>query len=371
MTESIDAMDILTAGIALAVAVLVGLVLRLALGWVGGRLRRTRWAGDEIIARVLGGTVLGVAVVVGLWATAVSLPLRPGVRTGVDRSLVVALILVGTVFAARLAGELIRSAALARAGIAPSATIFVNVSRILIFVIGALVLLGSLGISIAPLLTALGVGGLAVALALQDTLSNLFAGIHILASKKVEPGDFVQLDSGEEGYIVDINWRNTTVRQLPNNLVIVPNAKLASAIVTNFYRPEQELSVLVQVGVSYDSDLTQVERVTIDVAGDVMREVDGGVPEHEPFIRYHTFGDSSIDFSVILRAREYTDRFLIIHEFIKRLHERYRRESIQIPFPIRTVVLADSAGDRSRHALPTGNGASDGARRARDAGPTP
>jgi len=138
---------------------------------------------------------------------------------------------------------------------------------------------------------------------------------------------------------MDISWRNTTIRQLPNNVVIVPNSKLASIIVTNYYLPQQEMSVLVQVGVGYDSDLEKVEKVTIEVAKEVMREVPGGVPEFEPFIRYHTFGDFSIDFTVILRAREFVDQYLVKHEFIKRLHRRYQQEGIEIPFPIRTIYM--------------------------------
>lgn len=139
-----------------------------------------------------------------------------------------------------------------------------------------------------------------------------------------------------------MNWRNTTIRMLPNNMVVVPNAKIASAIVTNYCLPEQEMSVLVQVGISYASDLEKVERVTIEVAQGVMKEVPGGVPEFEPFIRYHTFGDFSINFTVILRVKEFVDHYLVKHEFIKRLHKRYAKEGIEIPFPIRTVYLKDT-----------------------------
>ena len=92
------------------------------------------------------------------------------------------------------------------------------------------------------------------------------------------------------------------------------------------------------VGVDYDSDLEHVERVTCDVARDVMRTVPGAVAQFEPFIRYHTFGESSIDFTVILRASEFVDQYLVKHEFVKRLHQRYRQEGITIPFPIRTLV---------------------------------
>jgi small-conductance mechanosensitive channel len=147
------------------------------------------------------------------------------------------------------------------------------------------------------------------------------------------------LESGQEGYVTQIGWRSTRIRMLPNNILIVPNSKLVSSQITNFYLPETEMAVLVQVGVSYQSDLEKVESVTIGVAKEVLQEVNGGVKEFEPFIRYHTFSDFSINFTVILRAKEYVSKYLIIHEFIKRLHRRYQLEGIEIPFPIRTVYM--------------------------------
>jgi small-conductance mechanosensitive channel len=208
-----------------------------------------------------------------------------------------------------------------------------------VYIIGILVLLQSLGISIAPILTALGVGGLAVALALQDTLSNLFAGIHMVASRKIRPGDYVELDGGREGYVEDITWRYTTIRTLSNNMVIIPNAKLASSVATNFALPDREIAISVDVGVAYESDLEKVESVTLEVAREVMEEVEGGVPGSEPSIRYRKFDDSSIGFSVNLRAKEFTNQYFIRHAFIKRLHKRYRAEGIDIPFPIRTIRM--------------------------------
>jgi len=221
----------------------------------------------------------------------------------------------------------------------PKISIFKIIIKVVIYFIGFILILNTLNISITPFITSLGIAGLVVGLALQDTLSNFFAGLYILISKKIKPGDYISLDSGIEGYVEDITWRNTTIRQLPNNIVIVPNSKLASSIITNYYLPEKELAVLVQVGVSYNSDLEKVEKVTIEVAKEVMKEVPGGVPNFEPFIRYHTFGDFSINFTVILRAQTYVDRYLVTHEFIKRLHKRYKEEGIEIPFPIRTVYL--------------------------------
>jgi small-conductance mechanosensitive channel len=218
-----------------------------------------------------------------------------------------------------------------------SGNIFKTLFRILVLVIGGLIILDSLGISITPLIASLGVGSVAIALALQDTLSNIFAGIHILVDKPIKVGDYVRLESGENGYVTTIGWRSTRIRMLPNNEIIIPNSKLANTQIINYHAPQQELSVLVEVGVSYESDLEYVEKVTIEVAKETLKEVEGGVSDFEPFIRYHTFDNFSINFTVILRAREYVNHYLIKHEFIKRLHKRYNKEGIVIPFPITTL----------------------------------
>ncbi|MFN3947612.1 MAG: mechanosensitive ion channel family protein, partial [Aquificaceae bacterium] len=199
-----------------------------------------------------------------------------------------------------------------------------------------------IGIAITPILTALGVGGLAVALALRDTLENLFAGFHILASRQIKVGDYVRLSSGEEGFVEDITWRNTLIRQPSNNIIIVPNSNLSTSIVTNFHMPQPELSVIIPVGVSYDSDLEKVERITLEVAKQVQREVEGAVPDFEPLVRFFQFGDFSINFNVVLRAKDFPSQHLLRSEFIKRLKKRYEEEGIKIPFPTREVYLASS-----------------------------
>jgi small-conductance mechanosensitive channel len=340
VTEAINLHDWITAIIEVAAGALAGLGIRVILRTLARHTLARHWQEDDLIFALPRMLLPWGAVLIGLWSAALSLPLGSGVRADVDHGLLALAVLAVTLGAARVAADAVQAGARAHTGVSGSATIFVNITRVIVLSIGLLILLASLGVSITPLLTALGVGGLAVALALQDTLTNLFAGVHILASGKVRPGDFIMLDSGHEGYVVDTNWRNTTIRQLPNNLVIVPNASLAAAIMTNYHRPEPESSVTVQVGVGYDCDLDHVEQVTIDVGREVMQEVEGAVPAHEPVIRYHTFADSSINFSVLLRTSEVTKQYLIVHEFIKRLHRRYRVEGIEIPYPIRTVVPA-------------------------------
>lgn len=217
------------------------------------------------------------------------------------------------------------------------ASIFTNVTILIAFIVGILMILQTCEIPITPVLTALGVGGLAVALALQDTLSNIFAGLHIIASKGIRPGDFIKLDTGQEGYVIDVTWRNTIVRELSNNMVIIPNAKLASNIITNYYQPDKEMSLIVPVRVSYDSDLDRVEKITYEVGKEILQTITGGVTTYEPRVYYSTFGESGIEFRVILRIQEYSNQFLIKHEFIKKLFKRYKQEGIKIPFPVITV----------------------------------
>ncbi|NPV61068.1 MAG: mechanosensitive ion channel [Methanotrichaceae archaeon] len=112
-------------------------------------------------------------------------------------------------------------------------------------------------------------------------------------------------------------------------------------IITNYRLLETQMSLLVDVGVSYDSNLDDVERITLDVARDVMKDVPGGIPEFKPLLRYKNFGESSIDLTVILRVADYAQQFPVRHEFMKQLFKRYGQEGIEIPYPIRTVYFKE------------------------------
>ncbi|MBI3615798.1 MAG: mechanosensitive ion channel family protein [Candidatus Omnitrophica bacterium] len=255
----------------------------------------------------------------------------------------VAWILFLTVVSLRLADRLIQKHGAKLSAALPLTSLTQGLAKGIIWGIGGLILLDAFGISITPLLAALGVGGLAVALGLQDTLTNLFSGIYITIARKIRVGDYIKLDTGEEGYVVDIAWRSTRIRSLSNNLIIVPNTKLAQAIVTNYDLPTQDQAVLVELGIDYGSDLEKVERVTSEVAKEVMRQVAGGVPSFEPFVRYHTFSDAGIQFTVILRGSTFVDQYLVKHEFLKRIHRRYAKEGITLPSSLRTLILNSSA----------------------------
>ena len=141
----------------------------------------------------------------------------------------------------RVAGDMVRNFGDQIPGAVPVTTLSQNLAQLAVLILGILVGLRVIGIEVTPILTALGVGGLAVALALQDTLSNLFAGFYISVARQIRLGDYIKLNTGEEGYVTDISWRATAMRDLNNNMVIVPNAKLAQSNVTNYYLPERRM----------------------------------------------------------------------------------------------------------------------------------
>ena len=230
----------------------------------------------------------------------------------------------------------------------PKTTLLNSILIGIIYAMGLLVILQYYGISIAPILTAAGVGGMAVALALQETLANIFSGLHLILSKQLRIGDYIRLGTGEEGRVTDITWRFTTIIPLgASNTIVIPNKTIAGANITNFSLPTQSINVKIPVGVSYDSDLAHVERVTIETAKEVLARVDNN-PNAAPLVRFTTFGDSSIDFLVILPSSVFDHQGLIQHEFIKALTERYRTEGIDIPYPIRTLIQEREDSEKPR-----------------------
>ena len=209
-----------------------------------------------------------------------------------------------------------------------------NVIRIVVIVLGALVIAGVFNYNITPYLTALGVGGLAVALALQDPLSNLFAGIVMSASGQVRLGEYVKLDSGVEGYVLDFNWRATSIRLLSGSVAIVPNAKLAQSTVTNFHQPSRDVGISIEVVVDYGNDLSLVERLAVDVATRVAVDVPGVAAGTRPSVRFQSFTPAGITLVIGMRSVEFPDQFAIKHELIKRLHERLTEAGVAFRPPV-------------------------------------
>ncbi|MDR1942470.1 MAG: mechanosensitive ion channel family protein [Endomicrobium sp.] len=220
-----------------------------------------------------------------------------------------------------------------------SETISVNVIKFTIIFAGAVVILNQLGIKLTPILTALGVGSLAVALALQDTLGNFFAGINIAASGHIMRGDYIHLDSGQEGTVEEINWRSISIREMSNTLISVPNTKIAASIIKRFNYRNSEVTASVKCAVSYGSDLDKVEKTAVEAAYEIIKSDSGGVKTYIPVVRFSEFADSSINFDLYFRIKDVYCRGKITHLIIKNIKKKFDEEKIDIPFPQRVVYL--------------------------------
>ncbi len=215
---------------------------------------------------------------------------------------------------------------------------------LVIYVVGGLMLLDYVGVDITAAIAGLGIGGIAVALALQSTLANFFAGTQLVSDRVIQVGDYIELDDGTRGYVTIVGWRSTRIRTPFNNLVIIPNSRIANSVITNYQGPTMDLGVIVSCGVSYDSDLAHVERIALDVARAVLNDLDEVVKTFDPWFGFERFGDSNIDFWVWMQATDRSASFKLQSELIKKLHARLNKEGITINYPVRRLVYDNPDG---------------------------
>ena len=202
-------------------------------------------------------------------------------------------------------------------------------------------------IEISPLLATLGIGGIAIALAAQPTLSNYFAGTYVISEGEIEPGDFIEIEGGPSGFVEDISWRSTKLRSRFNNLIIIPNSMMSDNMITNYSCPALAMNVIVNGGVSYSSDLQQVEDILMDVARQIVIESEHAVTETEPRSGFSNFGDSNIDFWVFIQATDRAGSFQLKSQLIKEIHRRFNEAGIVINYPMRHLVVDESPEDET------------------------
>lgn len=301
--------------------------------------QKTAWEFDNIIISATRGPFLLWVVAVGIYLALEFSQLPEDWVASLGKALLAIVALSMTLVLANIVSALVQRAAVRGEVEAPATSLTRNLVRWGIILLGLLFVLNALEVPITPLLTALGIGSLAVALALQDTLTNLFAGFNVSLARQVRLGDYIKLDSGQEGYVTDINWRTTSIQDSSNNLIIIPNAKLGQSIITNYYMPDQPVTIRIPVSVSYDSDPEHVERVLLDVGRRAMQEMPQLAQDFGPVVRFTNMGDFSLDFLLVLRVQTFNDQFSAQHELRKRIFKRLREEKIEIPFPVRTVYL--------------------------------
>ncbi len=299
------------------------------------------WAGTEINL----GDMLVESMPIVLWSLILGIHLAlqnsdiPRVYLRyVPKTLAVLWIVSLTVAASRLAGRLVQFYGGRVTGAQSVTSITRRLAQIAMVAMGIAALLRIFDVSLTPILTTLGVGGLAVALALQDTLSNLFAGFYVSISGLVHIGDYIKLNTGEEGYITDINWRCTMMRN-GNNLIVVPNSKLGQAIYTNYNLPDRRYGLSISISVGYDSDVDLVEKILVSEATAAVADLKGLVADPPPSVLFNSGpGEFALTFQVNFNVDEFGSQYAVQSELRKRLFRRLKSEGITMPAP-RSILL--------------------------------
>jgi small-conductance mechanosensitive channel len=305
--------------------------------------KKTKTVLDDLIVKAINRPLLIGIVLVGFYIALTEVSFLSTYAAELELGFSIIFILLGAVTVVRIGNAIIEwymTELSAKTKTKADEQFMPIVQKVLYGVIGLLAIfwiLGQMGVEITTLIAAMGIGGLAVALALQDTLKEFFAGTHVIVDRPIRIGDYVELESGERGYVRDISWRSTKIEMLGSNMMVIPNSKIAASKLINYDMPSKEMSVVITVGVSYNSDLEKVEDLTVKVAKEVLKKTEGGKGDFEPFIRYKEFGDSNIMFSVILRVHTFVDRYRLTHEFIKALKKAYDKAGVEISWPVRKV----------------------------------
>lgn len=356
----IDVVDVVLVSVSLIIPIVIGV----AISRILARIAKVASDRNNLNARDTGLYSLRLPILLLSWVVAIyvaSLILRAWEVDAlkhvnwlrIEDWLIALAIAIGFFGIYRFVVNTLRSIAIVK-GKDPGELILINkVFGAIAFGLALVSILGQLGVNIGPVLASLGIAGLAVALALQDTLGNYFAGITIALDKPFKPGDFIRMESGQEGFVDQIGWRSTRIKPFAETYITVPNSKLTTSIVTNTTAPDLAVRVYVDCGVSYSSNLDEVEQVCKEVGKEVLNNVPGADTDFEPIVRFKEFGESNINFTVILRTRTFESSFVLKHEYIKAIHKAFNKKGIVINYPVRHLVGLTSEEPLKKSTEPT------------------
>ncbi len=314
-------------------------VARLSLRFVLLKLtQKTKSEVDDILIRAVKSVVTYLIPVIGLMLALTPLALQTSIPERILFSFLVVLLMRA---ALNLVDDmskwlektwLERTASTLDEGLLP---LLRKVVKTGVAVLGLLIILGKWEVQIAPLLGALGVGGLAIALALNSSLSNIFAGIQLILDRSINVGDKVQLESGETGVLMDIGLRTTLMRTYDNEVISLPNSQLANARIKNYTKPDATIRVGVNFAVAYGSDVSEVKRVVLDA----ISQLDDILPEPGPQVLFLNMSEFSLDMCGRVWVDDFNKQFARKLEMTELIYNTLKKSDIEIPFPTRTVYM--------------------------------
>jgi small-conductance mechanosensitive channel len=319
----------------------VGLVVLALLAARAGRALTGRW----LKSRPAVATPIACAVVVGglHWVPDLALPGRLG--RWLAGALDIAFVFACALVIARITVAAVTEYAAKHPSMKPAVGVARVSVRLLVGALAVIMALDSVGVPVTPLLTTLGVGSLAVALALQETLANFFAGLYLLADRPVRAGDYIKIDAAAgEGYVESIGWRSARLRTLGNNTIIVPNQKLSQAILTNFHLPAAPVGMTVNITIAHDADAAKVEGILNDELTRTQAELPALIGG-KPAARLADLTESGQLWACGIEVAEVQLQAPAGHEVRKRLLDRLHREGIRLGVPARVLREAPQDGE--------------------------
>jgi MscS family membrane protein len=300
--------------------------------------QKTKTEVDDILIRAVKNVVTYSIPVIGLMVALTPLALQTAIPERILFSFLAVLLMRAAI---SLVGEmskwleknwLERTASTLDKGLLPLLRKAVQAS---VAIIGVLIILGKWEVQIGPLLGALGIGGLAIALALNSSLSNIFSGVQLILDRSVNVGDKVQLESGEVGVVLDIGLRTTLMQTYDNEVISLPNSQLANARIKNYTKPDATIRVGVNFAVAYGSDVNEVKGVVLDA----ISQLDDILQEPGPQVLFLNMGDFSLDMCGRVWVDNYGKQFAKKLEMTELIYNTLKKSGIEIPFPTRTVYM--------------------------------
>lgn len=343
---------LLTPLLIFTIIIVVGLIVENRLKKIAQKIEGRQKLGQySFVLKSFNGLIFiwSVAGAIALILPMIDLP--NSINTLVEKILIVVALSAGTLLASRLAVSTIQIYSVKSESTVSLSSLFEYLTKVIIFSTGFLIIIQSIGVEITALITAFGVGSLSIGLAFQNTLSNLISGVNIILARKIRVGDYIRIRQGEEGYVIDVELRYTVVKDIYNNITVIPNSQVVNGSFKNYSLEDTSMLLPIEIAISYDSDLEKVEQTTLAVAKNVLETIKGGNKEYEPFMRYQKFDHFAIKFTIYLKINEYFDRLIITHEFMKKLYQTYQQENIKIAYPITNNFLSPEMIEQDQNKI--------------------
>ena len=326
--------------------VILSLVLTLALRWtlrfiVLPLVHKTKTEVDDITIRAVKGILTYLIPLIGLMVALIPLSLPTPIPQRALFSLLAILLMRSAIGFVDVLSKWLKTTWVTRTQSTLDDALLPLMGKaikVVVVLLGVLLILQRWEIEIAPMLGALGIGGLAIGLALNSSLSNIFGGIQLILDRSINVGDKIMLESGEVGIVQDIGLRSTKLRTYDNELLSLPNSQLSNARVKNFTKPDVSIRVTVNFGVAYGSDVARVKELVVDA----ISNLDDISREPGPQVLFLNMSDFSLDMSARVWVDDYDKQFARKLEMTELVYNTLNKNGIEIPFPTRTVYMKQS-----------------------------